>query len=246
MSSAANKRIMRDIAHVTGPSKETLERTGIYFQSDETDIYHATAMLVGQKDTPYYGGYYFFDIRFPADYPFAPIKVKTLTQDGKTRFNPNMYLEGKVCLSILNTWHDGPQWSSVQTLESVLLVMMADVLNAVPLNNEPAYYNAGLNEQAKIYNRMLFHANVKTAILVMLNTPPAFAVPFIDTMRSVFLTNYSNVLLATETHEVAWDGRSEMLAVYGMTVRYDFARLAGDLRAAKMMLGAPPAPASKN
>lgn len=246
MSSAANKRIMRDIAHVTGPSKETLERTGIYFHSDETDIYHGTAMLVGQKDTPYYGGYYFFDIRFPADYPFAPIKVKTLTQDGKTRFNPNMYLEGKVCLSILNTWHDGPQWSSVQTLESVLLVMMADVLNAIPLNNEPAYYNAGLNEQAKIYNRMIFHANVKTAILVMLNTPPPFAVPFIDTMRSVFLTNYSNVLLATETHEVTWDGRSEMLAVYGMTVRYDFARLAGDLRAAKMMLGAPPAPASKN
>jgi ubiquitin-protein ligase len=237
MSSAANKRIMRDIAHVTGPSKETLERTGIYFQSDETDIYHGTAMLVGQKDTPYYGGYYFFDIRFPADYPFAPIKVKTLTQDGKTRFNPNMYLEGKVCLSILNTWHDGPQWSSVQTLESVLLVMMADVLNAIPLTNEPAYYNAGLNEQAKIYNRMLFHANVKTAILTMLNAPPPFALPFLDTMRAVFLTNYADVLLATETHEVEWDGRSEMLAVYGMTVRYDFTRLAGDLRAAKMTLG---------
>jgi len=228
---------MRDVAHVTGPSKETLEKTGIYFHSDESNIYHGTAMLVGQKDTPYYGGYYFFDIYFPTDYPFSPIKVKTLTQDGKTRFNPNMYLEGKVCLSILNTWHDGPQWSSVQTLESVLLVMMADVLSAVPLNNEPAYYHAGLNDQAKIYNRMLFHANVKTAILTMLQTPPPFAVPFLDTMRSVFLTNYSGVLEGVETHEVEWDGRSEMLAVYGMTVRYDFARLAGDLRAAKAVLG---------
>jgi len=228
---------MRDVAHVTGPSKETLEKTGIYFHSDESNIYHGTAMLLGQKDTPYYGGYYFFDIYFPTDYPFSPIKVKTLTQDGKTRFNPNMYLEGKVCLSILNTWHDGPQWSSVQTLESVLLVMMADVLSAVPLNNEPAYYHAGLNDQAKIYNRMLFHANVKTAILTMLQTPPPFAVPFLDTMRSVFLTNYSGVLEGVETHEVEWDGRSEMLAVYGMTVRYDFARLAGDLRAAKAVLG---------
>ena len=235
--SAANKRIMRDIAHVTGPSKETLEKTGIYFQSDESNIYHGTAMLVGQKDTPYYGGYYFFDIHFPADYPFSPIKVKTLTQDGKTRFNPNMYLEGKVCLSILNTWHDGPQWSSVQTLESVLLVMMADVLSAVPLNNEPAYYNAGLNDQAKIYNRMIFHANVKTAILTMITSPPPFAISFLDTMRSVFLTNDNGVLMATEQHEVDWDGRSEMLAVYGMTVRYDFARLAGDLRAAKAVLG---------
>lgn len=235
--STTNKRVMRDVAHVLGPSKETLEKTGIYFHSDETNIFHGTAMLVGQKDTPYYGGYYFFDIVFPADYPFSPIKVKTLTQDGKTRFNPNMYLEGKVCLSILNTWHDGPQWSSVQTLESVLLVMMADVLNAVPLNNEPAYYKAGLNDQAKIYNRMLFHANVKTAILTMLQTPPPFAIPFLDVMRPVFLTNYSGVLLGAEEHEVAWDGRSEMLAVYGMTVRYDFARLAGDLRAVRTMLG---------
>jgi hypothetical protein len=111
--------------------------------------------------------------------------------------------------------------------------MMADVLNAIPLNNEPAYYNAGLNDQAKIYNRMLFHANVKTAILTLLNTPPMFATPFLDTMRAVFLTNSSGVLMATETHEVEWDGRSEMLAVYGMTVRYDFARLAGDLRATR-------------
>ena len=234
--SVTNKRIMRDIAHVTGPSKDTLAATGIYYMSDESNIFHGTAMLVGQKDTPYYGGYYFFDINFPADYPFSPIKVKTLTQDGKTRFNPNMYLEGKVCLSILNTWHDGPQWSSVQTLESVLLVMMADVLSAIPLTNEPAYYNTGLSEQAKVYNRMLFHANVKTAILTMLQTPPPFAVPFLDTMRAAFLTNSSGVLMAAETHEVEWDGRSEMLAVYGMTVRYDFARLAGDLRALKAAL----------
>jgi hypothetical protein len=83
---------------------------------------------------------------------------------------------------------------------------------------------------------MLFHANVKTAILTMLQTPPPFAVPFLDIMRAAFLTNSSGVLMATETHEVEWDGRSEMLAVYGMTVRYDFARLAGDLRALKAAL----------
>lgn len=232
--STANKRIMRDVSHVTGPSKEMLEKTGIYYESDESNIFHGTAMLVGQKDTPYYGGYYFFDVMFPADYPFAPIKLKTLTQDGRTRFNPNMYLEGKVCLSILNTWHDGPQWSSVQTLESVLLVLMADVLNAIPLNNEPAYYNSGLNEQAKIYNRMLFHANVETAVLKMIQSPPPFALPFVDRMRSAFLTNGDGLICMTEEHEVTCDGRSEMLSVYGMTVSYNFTRLAGDLRALRV------------
>jgi hypothetical protein len=83
---------------------------------------------------------------------------------------------------------------------------------------------------------MLFHANVKTAVLTMLQTPPPFAIPFLDTMRAGFLTNCAGVLMAAETHEVEWDGRSEMLAVYGMTVRYDFARLAGDLRAARASL----------
>jgi ubiquitin-conjugating enzyme E2 Z len=226
----ANKRIMRDVAHVLGPSKDILAKTGIYYESDETDVFHGTAMLVGQKDTPYFGGYYFFDIRFPADYPFTPIKVKTLTQDGRTRFNPNMYVEGKVCLSILNTWHDGPQWSSVQTLEAVLLVIMADVLTAVPLNNEPAYYKAGLSAEAKIYNRMLFHANVETAVLKMLQSPPAFAVPFIETMRTVFDTHKADILRVTETHEVDWDSKKETLAVYGMSACYEFSKLAGRLR----------------
>jgi hypothetical protein len=114
--------------------------------------------------------------------------------------------------------------------------MMADVLNAIPLTNEPAYYHTGLSDQAKVYNRMLFHANVKTAILTMLNTPPPFAIPFLETMRPVFLTNCSGVLRCVEEHEVDWDGRSEMLAVYGMTVKYDFARLAGDLRAVRASL----------
>jgi len=229
---------MRDITHVLGPSKETLAKTGIYYESDESNIFHGTAMLVGQKDTPYFGGFYFFDVTFPNDYPFSPIKLKTLTQDGRTRFNPNMYVEGKVCLSILNTWHDGPQWSSVQTLESVLLVLMADVLNAVPLNNEPAYYHAGLNDQAKLYNRMLFHANVETAVLSMMRSPPAFAIPFKEIMHSVFQTNVDAVLRRTEEYEVEWDGRSEMLAVYGMTMKYNFTRLAGDLRAARVTAGA--------
>lgn len=225
-----NKRILRDIAQVTGPSKLMLETTGIYYHADESNIFHGTAMFVGKKDTPYFGGYYFFDITFPNDYPFAPVRVKSLTQDGRTRFNPNMYLDGKVCLSILNTWHDGPQWTSIQTLESVLLVIMADVLNGVPLANEPMYYNAGLNTEAKIYNRMVFHSNVNTAVLTMLKSPPPFAIPFVDTMNTVFQTNVKDMLEVVEMHMVEWDGQTETLPVFAMTARYDFARLAKDLR----------------
>ena len=46
-----------------------------------------------------------------------------LTNDGKTRFNPNLYRNGKVCISLLNTWK-GEQWTSCQTIESILLSLV--------------------------------------------------------------------------------------------------------------------------
>ena len=235
--SGPNKRILRDIHHVCETSKDILARTGIYYVSDETNLFHGTAMLVGQKGTPYHGGFYFFDILFPSDYPFSPLKVKSLTQDGKTRFNPNMYLEGKVCLSILNTWHDGPQWTSVQSLESVLLVVMADVLNAIPLNNEPAYYTAGLNEDAKKYNRLIFHSNLETAILRQLKYPPGFAEPFVEIMNSVFPTIAHDVLEAVGATAAEADGRTETFSMFSMTTKYRFGALGAEIRVLSDSLG---------
>ena len=92
------------------------------------------------------------------------------------------------------------------------------------------YYNAGLNAEAKIYNRMLFHSNVNTAVLTMLKAPPPFAIPFVHAMNAVFQTNVADILQVTEMHMVEWDGRTETLSVFGMTAFYDFARLAKDLR----------------
>lgn len=62
------------------------------------------------------------------------------TNSGKTRFNPNIYAEGKVCLSILGTWRGNPgeEWSSAQGLESVLLSIQS-LMSANPYENEPGY-----------------------------------------------------------------------------------------------------------
>jgi len=234
--SGPNKRILRDIHHVCETSKEILAKTGIYYLADESNLFHGTAMLIGQKGTPYHGGFYFFDIMFPTDYPFSPLKVRSLTQDSVTRFNPNMYLDGKVCLSILNTWHDGPQWTSVQSLESVLLVIMADVLNAIPLNNEPIYHAKGLNEDAKKYNRMVFHSNLETAILRQLKHPPAFATPFVEIMYSVFPTMAPELLVAVgavgPAGAAAADGLTESFSLFSMTRNYRFGALGAEIRAA--------------
>jgi ubiquitin-conjugating enzyme E2 Z len=56
----------------------------------------------GPFDTPYEGGYFYFILRFPPDYPYSPPRVKFMTTAGGTvRFNPNLYADGKVCLSVL-------------------------------------------------------------------------------------------------------------------------------------------------
>ena len=60
------------------------------------------ALITGPFDTPYEGGLFHFVIRFPPNYPLVPPRVAFMTTSGGTvRFNPNLYRNGKVCLSIL-------------------------------------------------------------------------------------------------------------------------------------------------
>ena len=232
MSALSLKRITRDVAALDG--NESLAKQGIYYFADESDMTKGLALLIGQEDTPYFGGFYFFSIQFPPDYPWSPIKIQTLTQDGYTRFNPNMYREGKVCLSILNTWHDGPQWSGIQTLESVLLVIMSDVLNALPLQNEPAYRTCGLSPESVAYNTLIWHANVATAVVGMLTHPPAFAVPHMDIMCTEFAKRRQALLERTLASIDSNDGKTEKCHVFSMTLKYNFKNLAEKLMAVKI------------
>jgi baculoviral IAP repeat-containing protein 6 len=68
---------------------------------------HAPTLL-GPDDTPYQNGLFEFDVWFPQSYPHAPPKCSFLTTGaGTIRFNPNLYSDGKICLSILGTWEGG-------------------------------------------------------------------------------------------------------------------------------------------
>ena len=231
MSAITLKRISRDVAVLNG--NEALSKQGIYYFANETDMSEGLALLIGQEGTPYFGGFYYFSIKFPVDYPWSPIQVKTLTQDGHTRFNPNMYKEGKVCLSILNTWHDGPQWTGIQSLESVLLVIMSDVLNANPLQNEPAFSQCGNSPEARMYNTLLWHANVETAIVGMLVSPPPFAEGHIELMRAEFAKRRVAILERTLASIDDNDGKLGVCRVFTMSLRYNFKGLAEKLMAIK-------------
>lgn len=79
--------------------------------------------------TPYSGGLFCFDIYIPRDYPSQPPNVTLLTTGGgSVRFGPNLYADGKVCLSLLGTW-PGPKWvPGLSNLTQVLISIQGMLL----------------------------------------------------------------------------------------------------------------------
>ena len=158
------RRIASDVKYIIDNSN-ILKNENIYYKHDEENILKGYAMIIGSEDTPYYCGFYFFEFNFPENYPFEPPKVTYLTNDGKTRFNPNFYINGKVCLSVLNTW-SGDNWTSCQTINSILLIL-ASRFNKNPLLNEPGITKNNVN--IKEYNSLLSYKNIEFAILEQYN-----------------------------------------------------------------------------
>ena len=111
------KRVISDITELV---KHPLHDNGIYYEHDEENMLNGYVLIIPQGDSPYQHGYYFFTVEFPTNYPYSPPKMKYLTNNGHTRFHPNLYRNGKVCLSLLNTWR-GDKWTSCNTLSSILL-----------------------------------------------------------------------------------------------------------------------------
>jgi len=209
-----------------------LTDSGLYWVHDENDITHGWAAINACEGTPYYGGTFFFEVRFPDNYPFAPPAFNYLTNDGSTRFNPNLYKNGKVCLSLLNTWA-GEQWSGVQSLMSILQSIQTAVLNETPLINEPGHpaSREAAHPEIAVYNRMIFKATLETAILGQLASPPLYMIPIYDAARVWALKAKGELITKARLLAPEWDGKCEEICSYGMKAKYNFAALAAKLEA---------------
>ena len=185
--SRATKRILLDVKDVINSPIDN-----IYYSHDEINIYKGYALIIGPAGTPYENGNYLFEFTFPENYPFSPPKVKFHTCDGHTRFNPNLYINGYVCLSILNTW-EGEKWSACQSIRSILITLSA-ILNETPLLNEPGItiHHKDFNS----YNEIVEYKNVEVAILKYLdktNLPYIFH-SFYPIIINYFKNNYARII----------------------------------------------------
>ena len=103
--------------------------SSIFVVADEEKPNIMKVCITGPDDTPYENGCFLFDVYLPPSYPMTPPTVKFLTTNyNRCRFNPNLYAEGKVCLSLLGTW-SGPGWDPKEsTLLQVLLSIQGCIL----------------------------------------------------------------------------------------------------------------------
>mmetsp|Transcript_84038 Transcript_84038/g.153879 ORF Transcript_84038/g.153879 Transcript_84038/m.153879 type:complete len:290 (-) Transcript_84038:40-909(-) len=224
LSGLAQKRISKERVQLEREQQE-LEKCGIFsLWGDE--LHRSIALITGPSGTPYEHGFYFFDVQFSDNYPLQPPHLQFMTGDGRVRFNPNLYVEGKVCLSILGTWH-GPSWTSSCTLRTVLMSVQS-LLSEHPIQNEPGMENeSGKNDAA--YSEIIRYENIAVAVVRMLKqTPPKFA-SFRPQMRQVFLKNYEGYVKTLEALKEK-DGTSTYSPVWRFPVKFRCKELIAELR----------------
>ena len=215
-------RLIKDVREImTCP----LTDHGIYYIHDDEDMLKGYAMIVGPDGTPYFGGFYFFELNYPYDYPFSPPSVKYMTNDGSTRFTPNLYVCGKVWVSILNTWA-GETWSSCQTITSFLLALCS-LLNDEPFLNEPGQTRT--SRDFIDYNKIITYKNIEFAMCKMIsdysNRLPMQFHPFYVYMKEHFVKNFDKVqaIVLSKNGEIT----ESVVHLYNMKTTINYTKLHG-------------------
>jgi len=128
------KRLSKDVQIMVSDELLSLD---IHYWYHEADMQTGQGLLFGPEDTPYAYCPLIFSVKVPADYPFISPEVLIMSSDGATRLHPNLYVGGKVCLSILGTY-SGPKWASMMNIGSVFKSIFS-LLNDNPITNEPGW-----------------------------------------------------------------------------------------------------------
>ncbi|GAU95399.1 hypothetical protein RvY_07022 [Ramazzottius varieornatus] len=140
MAGPALKRLMAEYKQLLQDPPEGIMAGPV---SDE-NYFEWEALIPGPEGTFFEGGIFPTKLTFPSDYPLSPPKMVFTCE----MFHPNIYPDGRVCISILHPPGDDPmgyetsaeRWSPVQSIEKILLSVMS--MLAEPNDESPANVDA--------------------------------------------------------------------------------------------------------
>lgn len=157
MNSVASKRLFQEYKHLTTDPPDGITAGPV----NEDDLFVWEAMIQGPEGTPYEGGVFPAELKFPKDYPLMPPTMKFLCDiwhPNGTFARPStlpalltsypVYPNGVVCISILHPPGDDPnhyeqaseRWSPIQSVEKILISVMSMI--AEPNDESPANVDA--------------------------------------------------------------------------------------------------------
>ena len=120
---ATNNRLINEIKRV---KNEPIDN--VTFDIDEKNLFVWKFTLLGPHESPYDGGIYNGLIKFPENYPHKPPSV-TFTSK---LFHPNVYPDGKLCISILhegadttNYEHESERWRPVHNVHTIFISIIS-------------------------------------------------------------------------------------------------------------------------
>lgn len=172
---------MRRIAQEIRTLRDALP-PGILVRSYESRMDLLRVLILGPLGTPYEYAPLLFDFYLPPEFPnVPPVAHFHSWTNGIGRCNPNLYEDGKVCLSLLGTWlgnTESETWSIKSSLLQLLVSLQALVLVKDPYYNEAGYEILSVRDTAIAsanYSERAYVLSRGFVVHVLQNTIPGMA-----------------------------------------------------------------------
>jgi len=141
MTTASSKLLQNQFKKIQSDPVE-----GIFVELNNDNLFEWRVFIEGPKDTFYETGIFQLLMKFPNDYPMSPPVVQFTSEF----WHPNVYTDGKVCISILHPpGHDEmsgelpeERWLPTQTVTTILLSIIS--LLSAPNISSPANVDASV------------------------------------------------------------------------------------------------------
>lgn len=180
-----------------------------YWHYKEGNMSQIQILLVGPPTGPYRRGFYRIAMTTASTYPADAPHAKWLTtHDGAVRMGPNLYADGKICLSILGTF-SGPSWTAALNIDSVVQSIRS-LMHDQPYTNEPGFESiigtAAATDSAH-YSAKVLHESIRTGVVWSLQHARTSGDRFYPYMAALFMMFYGGYIKSCEDNAPLHDGR---------------------------------------